>query len=488
MEIIESFLKKYSILFQILLFLVAAVILSIDIGRPLVDYDEATYAHVIHDTLESGDFSTFQLNGNNWFEKPPLHLWATMLSVKVFGENEYALRIPSILAALICCWLVYLIVRYQTKSEIAAGVGFLVLLFSNSFFVFARELRLDSSVTAAILAALYFWMKGLQKEKYLFWILPMIAVGILCKSVIGLLAVPIIFIYCIYYKKWSWLKSKYLWLGFLASLIIVAPWHIAETIRFGGLFWDDYFGEQIVHRATSTMTGTDDYYDYLAVLWSDVPWIWLLFAQLILVVSLNLSKKFKKIPLKETLALLTSTAFIVFIFTLQKSHLGTYIIPVFPLLAICIGVLFHHISSLSLIYRRVAISVFSAALVFSIFICLSYNLYAKVPTFTYEERAAGIAYRNNPPAKLYSLDWNVHETVNYYAHTQLTAIDPHTASGSNLQAPFYIFVTIPAETYFFYSFDKPSFEGLRILYQGKQFALIYGDKDITLPNFICCSH
>ncbi|TSC69666.1 MAG: Dolichyl-phosphate-mannose-protein mannosyltransferase [Parcubacteria group bacterium Gr01-1014_56] len=270
---IELFFKKYNIVIQLVLFLIATVFLSLDINRPLVDYDEATYAQVVTDTLQSGDVSTFQLHGQNWFEKPPLYLWFTMASVKIFGEAEYAFRIPGVLAALLCCWLVYLIIKDQTKNYLAAALGFLILLFSNSFFVFARELRLDSAVTASILAALFFWIRGLYREKYFFWVFPLIAIGVLFKSVIGLLAIPVILIYSICYRKWGWLKSKYLWFGLLLALVIILPWHILESIRFGHLFWDDYLGRQIFQRATSTMTGTNNYYDYLEVLWSLVPWI-----------------------------------------------------------------------------------------------------------------------------------------------------------------------------------------------------------------------
>ncbi|TSC69665.1 MAG: hypothetical protein G01um101456_17 [Parcubacteria group bacterium Gr01-1014_56] len=181
-----------------------------------------------------------------------------------------------------------------------------------------------------------------------------------------------------------------------------------------------------------------------------------------------------------------SSIFIIVLFTLQKSHLGTYIIPIFPLLAICIAILFHHLSSISEIFKKVLYSVFVFALLFAAWVSLG-NLYVKVPPYTYEEKAIGQTYRNNSPAPLYSLDWNVHETVNYYGNTKISAIDPRSGSGKILKAPFYLFVTIPAETYFFLAPDKPAYEGLKILYQGKIFALIYGDKDLQLPTFICCN-
>ena len=174
-----EFFKKYNIATQVLLLLIAGIFFSFDISRPLIDYDEATYAKVTVDTLHSGNFLNLQMNDSGWFEKPPLYFWLTMGSTKVFGEHEFAFRFVGILASVLCCWLVYLLVRELSGDIFAAIIGFLILLFSNSFFIFAREARLDTSVTAAILAALLFYIKGWKNEKYLFWILPMIAIGFL---------------------------------------------------------------------------------------------------------------------------------------------------------------------------------------------------------------------------------------------------------------------------------------------------------------------
>jgi 4-amino-4-deoxy-L-arabinose transferase-like glycosyltransferase len=157
---------KYAIIVQIVLFCVAGVFLSIDINRQLVDYDEATYAKVVVDTLHTGQATDLYHFNQLWFEKPPLYLWMAMGSVKLFDEHEFAFRIPSIIASILCYWLVYLIVAELTGDTLAATFGFFILLLSNSFFTYGREARLDSAVTAAILAALYFFIKSWREEKF----------------------------------------------------------------------------------------------------------------------------------------------------------------------------------------------------------------------------------------------------------------------------------------------------------------------------------
>lgn len=111
-----GFLKKHRVLFtQAILLVVATILLSININRPLVDYDEATYAKVIVDTIKTGDISTFVLSGRDWFEKPPLYLWIVIGLIKVLGTGEFVFRIPSILFSVLSIWVVYLLVREPSR-------------------------------------------------------------------------------------------------------------------------------------------------------------------------------------------------------------------------------------------------------------------------------------------------------------------------------------------------------------------------------------
>ena len=48
------------------LVLFAFVFLSLDVMRPLVDYDEAIYAKVVMDKMHSGNVLSFLLSGNNF--------------------------------------------------------------------------------------------------------------------------------------------------------------------------------------------------------------------------------------------------------------------------------------------------------------------------------------------------------------------------------------------------------------------------------------
>ena len=66
--------------------------------RPLWEPDEGRYAEIPREMLATGDWLTPRLNGVLYFEKPPLQYWLSALSMKLFGLNGAAARLPLALA------------------------------------------------------------------------------------------------------------------------------------------------------------------------------------------------------------------------------------------------------------------------------------------------------------------------------------------------------------------------------------------------------
>ncbi|MEL6591648.1 MAG: glycosyltransferase family 39 protein [Bacteroidota bacterium] len=66
----------------------------------LWDQDEAAYAGMARNMVESGDWLTQEFIWSEIHRKPPWHLWAVAASFQAFGPNEFALRLPGSLALL----------------------------------------------------------------------------------------------------------------------------------------------------------------------------------------------------------------------------------------------------------------------------------------------------------------------------------------------------------------------------------------------------
>ncbi|MFZ1075455.1 MAG: glycosyltransferase family 39 protein [Minisyncoccia bacterium] len=479
MSKLDAFFKKYALATQLALVLIAGIFLCIDANRPLVDYDEATYAQVVVDTMHSGNFLTLQHQGNNWFEKPPLYIWSAMASAKIFGEREFAFRLPGIIASVLCCWLVYLIALELTGDPIAAMFGFLTLLFSSAFFAYAREMRLDSAVVASLLAALFFFIKSRKNEKYLFWVFPCIAIGFLFKSVIILLVLPIILLYSVFYKKWTFIKSRYLWLGGLPALAIIVPWHLYETIRFGNAFWDNYLGVQVFHRAAATMTGTNNPGDYfvLFVPWflpSNWPWNFLIVGGFIALCAAAFSEQRKrKVTFTNILPPVLSAVFIFTVFTSAQTHLAPYIMPAFPFFAICVAILYYDLSFIWPQNKTMFFAITAICILIAAAFCM-YLMPAKIPPYTGDEKAVGEMYKQQNPngTPLYLLDFIPVETFDYYGNARAIPVNPADVTGKPFKGPFYMAVSPAGATYF---------PNLKVLYTGSYFDLLYSPTDIQMP-------
>src|SRR5579863_4830023 len=66
------------------------------LGRPaLWEPDEGRYAEIAREMVMSGDYVTPRDDWVRYFEKPPLVFWVTAGALKVFGRNEFAVRVQA---------------------------------------------------------------------------------------------------------------------------------------------------------------------------------------------------------------------------------------------------------------------------------------------------------------------------------------------------------------------------------------------------------
>lgn len=58
-----------------------------------------------------------------WLEKGPVPLWSMACSIKLFGENEYAIRIPSLIISVLAVWLTFLMGKnlFDEKTGLLAA-------------------------------------------------------------------------------------------------------------------------------------------------------------------------------------------------------------------------------------------------------------------------------------------------------------------------------------------------------------------------------
>jgi len=73
----------------------------------LFDSDETNYAESAREMITTGDYLTVQTDYEPSPEKPPLFFWLQVLSMKLFGINEFAARFPNLICGILSMVMLY---------------------------------------------------------------------------------------------------------------------------------------------------------------------------------------------------------------------------------------------------------------------------------------------------------------------------------------------------------------------------------------------
>lgn len=179
-----------------LLFLLVCRIISMCF-IPLNDVSEARYGEIARKMLETGNWVTpLHDYGVPFWAKPPLSTWLSAFSMKLFGINEFAVRLPGLLLSLATLWLIWDLTKKHSGSVIAM-ITILVLAGTLDFFVNAGTVMTDPSLVFCItLVLVAFWRAIVDASKlwsYVFFI--GLGLGLLAKGPVAVVlsGMPIFF-------------------------------------------------------------------------------------------------------------------------------------------------------------------------------------------------------------------------------------------------------------------------------------------------------
>jgi hypothetical protein len=205
-------------------------------------------------------------------------------------------------------------------------------------------------------------------------------------------------------------------------------------------------------------------------------------AELVVLVGISKISRFKGvIHFWGIISALVYVFFLTVIFTTAKTHLGSYLLPAFPFIAIAIAECLFYLSVVAKKYNIFLYAGFFVFVLFAAYICVSQRN-AQTMYWTPDERAVGELYKGHTE-QLYTIDWRIGETIEYYGDTKLIKLDPYTDKGKTVKGPLYIVVD-PEDEPFFVRDGVPLYPGLSVVYQGTTLALLHSDRDVLLPQFV----
>ncbi len=223
---------------------------------PLFDLDEGAFTEATREMLQRGDFISPYLNGVPRFDKPVFIHWLQMASTGLFGFNEFALRLPSALAATLWVLAVYAFLRYL-KDEHTALFAAIAMATSLEIPIIAKAATADAVlnlfVTATMLTAYLHYHDG--RRRWLYASFALMGLGFLTKGPVAVM-IPAVVTLLFHLSKGDfrgWLRAAFSPTGIALFLIVALPWYIAQYLQQGDAFLQGFFLKHNLGRFEEAM-------------------------------------------------------------------------------------------------------------------------------------------------------------------------------------------------------------------------------------------
>ena len=137
-------------------------------GLPLLGADEPRYARIAGEMMLENRWVTPVLEGRPWLEKPPLYYWLTIPIFRVAGQGEATARLAPALAAFWTALVIYWL-GSTLWSRLAGLIGGSALLTMVGFAAFGRSASTDMPMTACMTTGLAVLAAAAVREDLAGW-------------------------------------------------------------------------------------------------------------------------------------------------------------------------------------------------------------------------------------------------------------------------------------------------------------------------------
>ena len=328
-------MKRIHLLVITIFFLVYLVPLGV---RPMLIPDEFRYAEIPREMLATGDWVVPHLNGLRYFEKPVLGYWLNAAAIALFGENAFAVRFFSSVAAGVSAFCLFLLVRRYARDNFAGLLAAGVFLTSFEVFIVSTAAVLDSMFTMFVTAGMTaFFFADMERRRWrrtclltlfgLFCGLAFLVKGFVAFAVAAVAIVPFLF-----WQRRATELFKIIWPSVITAALVTLPWCLLVYAREKD-FWHYFFWTEHIQRFVSASSAEhpEPFWFFVPCLVGGTfPWVVLLPA----VIS-GLKKTSFRTPLIRYAVCWFLLPFI--FFSASRGKLATYILPCFPPLAILVS-------------------------------------------------------------------------------------------------------------------------------------------------------
>jgi 4-amino-4-deoxy-L-arabinose transferase-like glycosyltransferase len=266
----------------------------------LWDANEAFYVEGPREMLEAGDWLSPRFNFDSKLNKPILPYGVVMVTFTLLGISERSERLVIASCLVLAILLIYALGRrlYDRPTGLAGAIA---LASSVKFLVIGRRSLIDALLTALIVAALYFFVRGLESgdrtRAFLLWAYVMMGLAVLTKGLLGIVLPGGIVATFLLWQAWCErggaarrsplsglrdlfhqglhrMRELHLGVGLPITLLTALPWYALMTYRHGWTFLSAFILGDHIERFLHGAHGiVRPWWYYVPVLMSEfAPW------------------------------------------------------------------------------------------------------------------------------------------------------------------------------------------------------------------------
>jgi 4-amino-4-deoxy-L-arabinose transferase-like glycosyltransferase len=299
----------------------------------VLESSEARYAEISREMLTSHDWLHPRLLGIQHFHKPPVTYWLTAAGLALAGPTAVGVRLLAVLAVLVQVLLVYglgkLVFRADERHALAAAVLYGTL---PVVLISALNVTTDAYLMTLELAAAYGMLRYLHgggwRWFYLFWV--GLGLAFLTKGPVG--AVLPLMVVAGHYFRQPQPKRSLTWhhlLGPVLLVVIGLSWYLYLVAENKG-FLDYFLWKQTAERFANAdaFKRAKPWWFYLVLVpVGSLPWVVALLVQIGRTRWASVPQQWRNVLIFWVLVPLV-------FFSLAKSKLLLYLLPVFPGIAL----------------------------------------------------------------------------------------------------------------------------------------------------------